>query len=142
MRSGSLSLVNGGSGPRRALRYKSGALPASTVFAHGVASGDPLTDRVMIWTQVGTGEGSVPVSWAVARDPGLSDAVASGETTAEAEHDHTVHVDVTGLEPGVTYHYGFSAEGEDSPVGRTWTLRADAVPVAAISVLQFLWGDL
>jgi alkaline phosphatase D len=99
---------------------------ASTLFAHGVASGDPLTDRVMIWTHIGSGEDSVPVTWTVARDPGLSDVILSGETTAEAEHDHTVHVDVTGLEAGVTYHYGFSAEGEDSPVGRTWTLRADA----------------
>jgi alkaline phosphatase D len=80
----------------------------------------------MIWTHVGTDDESVPVTWRVSRDPELSDVAASGETTADAEHDHTVHVDVTGLEPGVTYHYGFSVEGEDSPVGRTWTLRSDA----------------
>jgi alkaline phosphatase D len=101
-------------------------LPASTPFAHGVASGDPLTDRVIIWTRVESEDDSVPVSWRMARDPELSDVVKSGETTAEAERDHTVRVDVTGLEPGVVYHYGFSAGGEDSPVGRTWTLRADA----------------
>jgi alkaline phosphatase D len=101
-------------------------LPDSNLFEHGVASGDPLTDRVMIWTHIGSGAASVPVTWTVARDPDLLDVVASGEVAAEAEHDHTVHVDVTGLEPGVTYHYGFSAEGKDSPVGRTWTLRADA----------------
>ena len=99
---------------------------ASTPFAHGIASGDPTTDRVMLWTHVASEADSVPVSWTVARDPKLSDVVASGETAAEAEHDHTVHVDVTELEPGVTYHYGFSAEGEDSPVGRTWTLRSEA----------------
>lgn len=52
--------------------------------------------------------------------------VASGETSAEAEHDHTVHVDVGGLEPGAIYHYGFEAGGEPSPVARTWTLRAEA----------------
>ncbi len=80
----------------------------------------------MIWTQIGTDAESAPVGWTVARDPELLDVVASGETTAEGERDHTVHVDVTGLEPGVTYHYGFSAVGEDSPVGRTWTLRSDA----------------
>jgi alkaline phosphatase D len=45
---------------------------------------------------------------------------------ADAQRDHTVHVDVTGLDPGVTYRYGFSAAGEDSPVGRTWTLREKA----------------
>ncbi len=101
-------------------------MPDSTLFAYGVASGDPLTDRVMIWTQIGSEEDSVPVSWKVARDPELSDVVVSGDAVAVAESDHTVHVDVTGLEPGVTYHYGFSAGGEDSPVGRTWTLRSDA----------------
>jgi alkaline phosphatase D len=101
------------------------ALPASTVFAHGIASGDPLTDRVMIWTRVSVDGDSVPVTWTVARDPGLSDIAASGETVAEADRDHTVNIDVAGLEPGAVYHYGFSAEGEDSPVGRTWTLRTD-----------------
>jgi alkaline phosphatase D len=101
-------------------------LPDSDLFAHGVATGDPLTDRVMIWTHVASRDDSVPVTWKVARDAELSDIVVSGETTADAEADHTVHVDVTGLEPGATYHYGFSATGEYSPVGRTWTLRSDA----------------
>jgi alkaline phosphatase D len=108
------------------LRYKFDALPDSSVFAHGVASGDPLTDRIVIWTHVESREESVPVSWSVAQDPELSEIAASGETTAEAERDHTVNVDVTGLEPGVVYHYGFRALGEESPVGRTWTLRGDA----------------
>ena len=101
-------------------------MPDSPIFAHGIASGDPLTDRVVIWTQVGTDLDSVPVAWRVARDPELKDVVASGEATATAERDHTVHADVTGLEPGLIYHYGFEALGEASPLGRTWTLRADA----------------
>jgi alkaline phosphatase D len=101
-------------------------LPDSPFFAHGVASGDPLTDRVMIWSRVEAELDSVPVSWRVARDPELSDVVVSGETTAEANDDHTIHVDVSGLEPGAIYHYGFRVEGEDSPVGLTWTLRSDA----------------
>src|SRR5262245_36530814 len=71
----------------------------------------------------------MPVTWKVARDRELSEVVDSGEASADAEHDHTVHVDVTGLEPGVTYHYGFHAAGEASPVGRTWTLRAEAEEV-------------
>ncbi len=101
-------------------------MPDSPVFAHGVASGDPLTDRVVIWTHVGSDRDAVPVAWKIARDPELRDVVASGEVVADAERDHTVHVDVTGLDPGVTYRYGFSAAGEDSPVGRTWTLREKA----------------
>jgi len=80
----------------------------------------------MIWTHVGSDQGPAPVTWTVARDPELRDVVASGETTAEAERDHTVHVDVSGLEPGVTYHYRFGAAGERSAVGRTRTLESDA----------------
>jgi alkaline phosphatase D len=101
-------------------------LPGSPLFAHGIASGDPLTDRVVIWTQVDADQDSVPVTWKVARDPELAEVVASDELTADPERDHTVHVDVTGLEPGLTYPYGFEAAGEMSPVGRTWTLRADS----------------
>jgi alkaline phosphatase D len=92
------------------------------VFQHAVASGDPLADAVVIWTRVTTGEPAVPVRWALARDPELADVIAAGEVSADAEHDHTVHVDVGGLEPATTYHYAFEAAGERSPVARTRTL--------------------
>jgi alkaline phosphatase D len=101
-------------------------------FQHGVASGDPLSDRVIIWTRATTEAPELPVGWRVARDPELRDVVAEGQAVASAERDHTVHVDVTGLEPGTTYHYGFSVDGVDSPVGRTKTL-----PVAPIESLRF-----
>jgi alkaline phosphatase D len=91
-------------------------------FQHGIASGDPLTDRVVIWTRVSRADGDVRVRWKLARDEALGDIVAEGETTAAADRDHTVHVDVEGLEPGTTYHYGFEAEDESSPAGRTKTL--------------------
>ena len=92
-------------------------------FAHGVASGDPLEDRVVIWTRVSpSGPGGADVDWTVAMDPDLSDPVASGTARADAESDWTVHVDVDGLQPGTTYYYGFDALGRRSPVGRTRTL--------------------
>ncbi|MDP8936671.1 MAG: alkaline phosphatase D family protein [Actinomycetota bacterium] len=100
-------------------------------FRHGVASGDPLPDGVLIWTRVsGTGPEPVPVDWRVARHPALDDVVASGRVDARAEHDFTVKVDVTGLEPATTYHYGFQADGERSPAGRTRT--APAGPTATL----------
>jgi alkaline phosphatase D len=66
------------------------------------------------------------MTWVVALDRELEREVASGEVEAAAADDHCVHVDVGGLEPGQTYFYAFSADGERSPVGRTWTLRAEA----------------
>jgi alkaline phosphatase D len=94
-------------------------------FECGVASADPLPDAVVLWTHVTTDQAEVPVGWSVARDPDLTDVVASGTTSARRERDHTVHVEVTGLEPATAYWYRFDAAGETSPIGRTRTLPGD-----------------
>ncbi|WP_072738265.1 alkaline phosphatase D family protein [Rhodococcus triatomae] len=111
---------------------------AGAMFRHGVASGDPLPDGVVLWTRVtpsadaepGSGRGeSVPVQWSIARDAGFAQMVASGSVVTDASRDHTVKVDVAGLAPATDYHYRFSVAGEHSPVGRTRTApAADADP--------------
>ena len=95
-------------------------------FAHGVASFDPLTDRVLLWTRVQTTRASETVRWVVASDPELATIVREGEANAAEEADHTVRVDVDGLSPGTTYYYAFFL-GADvrSAVGRTRTLPSD-----------------
>lgn len=90
-------------------------------FAHGVASGDPLADRVVIWTRVTTHDDDPEVRWVVARDDDLDDVVAEGRTVARRERDHTVKIDVPGLDPATTYLYAFEVGGERSAVGRTRT---------------------
>jgi len=116
--------------------------PAAGEFLHGVASGDPLTDRVVLWTRVTTEEESVPVEWVLARDAALTDVIARGTATAHADHDHTVHVDPDGLEPGATYHYRFQTGASVSPTGRTKTLPADCerVRFAICSCAKFNAG--
>ncbi|MEX2031664.1 MAG: alkaline phosphatase D family protein, partial [Dehalococcoidia bacterium] len=100
----------------------------TSVFQHSVASGDPLPDRVVLWTRVTTDAGApVELSWRVARDEQLRDVVRSGETASDPDADQTVHVDVDGLEPGTTYFYGFEALGEQSPTARTRTLPGPGV---------------
>ena len=94
------------------------------VFQHGVASGDPLADRVLLWTRISGASDTVDVRWRVARDPSMRYMVVSGRARTSAERDFTVKVDVTGLQPGVTYYYQFMAAGARSPVGRTKTLPA------------------
>jgi alkaline phosphatase D len=84
-------------------------------FAHEVASGDPLSDRVVIWTRVSAGRGPQEVGWYVAHDPDLSEVVASGLASTDGDHDHTVKVDVGGLSPGTTYFYGFTCDGATVP---------------------------
>ena len=115
-------------------------------FLHGVASGDPLTDRVILWTRVSpppTIVGDIPGIVTVADDPALRVNPRSFATTALAARDWTVKLDATGLQPGHTYYYRFSALGFDSPVGRTRTAPAGDVShlrMAVVSCSNFPFG--
>ncbi|MFJ4622704.1 alkaline phosphatase D family protein [Streptomyces sp. NPDC088812] len=111
------------------------------VFLHGLASGDPLPDGVLLWTRVtptaeaipGSGLGpDTEVEWLVARDKALTSVVAKGSVTATAASDHTVKADVRGLEPATDYWFRFSAGGTDSPVARTRTAPAADASVAGL----------
>jgi alkaline phosphatase D len=111
---------------------------AAAVFQHGVASGDPLSDRVILWTRVSviSIKPLVPVTWVVAADPGLRQVVLRGTTTTSAARDFTVKIDATGLRPGTTYYYQFTAGGTTSPVGRARTLPVGQVDRARIAVVS------
>ena len=72
---------------------------ASARFTHGVASGDPLSDRVILWTRVIPQEAgnALTVYWHVATDQAFAHVVASGQTSASEASDYTLKVDATGL---------------------------------------------
>ena len=109
------------------------AVGSSEVFQHGVASGDPLKDRVILWTRIGGAKDDpVPVRWVIASDPQLKTIINQGVVTALSVRDHTVKVDALGLNPGHTYYYRFEAAGQRSPIGRTRTL-----PHYTVSRLSF-----
>ena len=81
--------------------------PAAAHFTHGIASGDPLADRVILWTRVLPGSGdaeAVPCTWQVATDETFKTIVASGEAVARAERDYTVKID-SAVCPGLSYCY-------------------------------------
>jgi alkaline phosphatase D len=114
---------------------------APTLFQHGVASGDPLADRVVLWTRVTTPPtrsaiGPVTVEWQVAADDRFTRVVARGSAEAHPDRDFTVKVDAGGLEPGRRYFYAFTAGGERSPVGRTRTLPAAAAQRVRLGVVS------
>lgn len=96
-------------------------------FKHGVASGDPLSESVIIWTRI-----TPPVksrharfSWQVALDPYMQKVVQTGHGYTDSQRDFTVKIDVENLAPGTTYYYLFSAFDYMSDVGRTKTLPTD-----------------
>ncbi len=100
--------------------------PTMSGFLHGVASGDPLADRLMLWTRVTTESetASVTVAWAVYEDAALTRPVTGGDVVTDGERDFTVKVDVDGLQPGQAYWYQFAVGDALSPVGRGKTLPA------------------
>ncbi|NNN35007.1 alkaline phosphatase D family protein [Streptomyces sp. S3(2020)] len=125
------------------------AIPAraaaeTPAFLHGLASGDPLPNGVLLWTRVTPTAEAVPgsglgpdteVGWTVAKDKAFTDVVAQGTTTATAASDHTVKSDIRGLEPATDYWFRFSAGGTDSPAARTRT-----APAADASVTGLRFG--
>jgi alkaline phosphatase D len=112
-------------------------------FYHGVASGDPLTDAVIIWTRVTppTQMPSVTVSWEVSSDQGFTDVLQSGTIETDATKDFTVKVDITDLTAGTQYFYRFNALNSSSPIGTTKTApESGKVSFAVVSCSNYEWG--
>lgn len=112
--------------------------PKLKPFYHGVASGDPTSNSVIIWTRITPegGETSIPLTFKVATDPQLQNVVIQGGGVAEADRDFCFKVDVAGLQPGTLYYYGFSSGGFHSLTGRTRTLPIGGVDHARLAVVS------
>jgi len=103
------------------------ALPSAVAFYHGVASGDPTQNELIIWTRVTSSLLSVDVVWEVAADDQFSSIVKTGELQATAQTDYTIKVDVTGLQAATQYFYRFIAAQQngskiESSIGKAKTL--------------------
>lgn len=111
-----------------------GLLAQANLFPYGVASGDPLSDRVIIWTKLEplAKSARATVEWMMATDAQMKNIVREGRVNTTTDSDFTVKVDVTGLEPATYYYYQFLANGKKSIVGRTKT-----TPVGAVDQLRF-----
>lgn len=112
-----------------------GCTPAR--FKHGVASGDPLKDRVIIWTRVSPRRGlKVLVAWEVSKDPQFRRLLARGQTFTDESVDFTVKIDVEGLKPGNKYFYRFHTSSAVSPTGVTRTLPDDDIKELSFAVFS------
>jgi len=125
--------------------------PGMVSFDHGVASGDPLSDRVILWTHVTPDpaypDTPIPVSYGVFTDEAMSQPVGYSQGFALASRDYTVKVDVDGLTPGTEYYYRFVAKttsgGIISQTGRTKTTHASGetpVRLAVVSCANWPFG--
>ncbi|MGE0800705.1 MAG: alkaline phosphatase [Lautropia sp.] len=130
--------------------------PTFDPFGLGVASGDPGSDRIVLWTRLVATDGGSPtgrpgtdvaidVRWQLAADPALRQTVATGRLRAVPADAHAVRVQVDGLAPDRPYWYRFHALGYDSPIGRTRTLpgaggRSRPLRIAVASCQNFEHG--
>ena len=118
--------------------------PLLAPFYHGVASGDPTSTSVLLWTRVTDSTlADIQVDWTIATDTSLLSIVSTGSAVAFAARDHTLKVDVTGLLPNTIYYYQFHALGIASCMGRTWTLPegpTDSLRLAVVSCASYNAG--
>ncbi len=109
----------------------------SAQFLQGVASGDPATDAVILWTRVTPDiDAEVTVSWEVATDSKFTQLVTNGQMTTTKDRDYTVKVDAVGLEAGQQYFYRFKAGDTVSGIGQTRTLPEGSVASVKLAVMS------
>lgn len=111
-------------------------LPYRVQFLHGVASGDPTADAVILWTRLSADAATVPVKWQLAEDKNFNRVIRSGDTTASAVSDYTIKIDVRDLNAGTEYYYRFRAGTVTSATGRAKTLPAAGVSAVKLAVFS------
>ncbi|WP_419820590.1 alkaline phosphatase D family protein [Acinetobacter sp.] len=119
---GALSLSAGFTGCNDSSDRESTTLQVN--FEHGVASGDPLQDRVILWTRLTPNDTSarLQVTWEIALDDQFKQIIKTDKVTTAKAQDFTIKVDVINLKPDQRYFYRFSFGNKVSPVGQTKTL--------------------
>ncbi len=136
------------SAPQNESSFSAATERAMGTFAHGIASGDPRTDSVILWTRITPSDpngGPVQLRWEMSSSPskGFFDADHGGIVTASAATNWTAKVEATGLEPGEPHFYRFILGDEISPVGQTRTLPQgdiDQVRFAVVSCSNWQHG--
>ena len=127
---GALSLSTGFTGCNDSSDQETATLQVN--FEHGVASGDPLQDRVILWTRLTPNDASarLQVSWEIALDNQFKQIIKTDKVLTSASQDFTVKVDVTGLKSDQRYFYRFIFGDKTSPVGQTKTLPSSTSKVS------------
>lgn len=116
-------------------------------FLHGIASGDPTADSVILWTRITPDDtaysDAVAVSWEVATDDSFTNIIRNGVTDISSETDYTLKVDAVGLDSNTRYYFRFMSNGVTSTVGATKTLptgNIDSVKLAVMSCSNYPTG--
>ncbi|KAI5863560.1 PhoD-like phosphatase-domain-containing protein [Durotheca rogersii] len=126
--------------------------PSKLNFTHGIASGDPYDDSVILWTRAApssennqsnvTVSGYVPlydhstepyvaksdspvcVDWKISTSKTFEKLADFGTVYTSSDIDFTIKVEAKRLKPSTTYYYQFAIcnSNNRSPIGRTKTI--------------------
>lgn len=132
-----LALLGMGAAASPAAAQGAARYAGAVSFKHGVASGDPLADRVILWTRITPADpnaGEIAYSWKLNPIDRRAGGAKSGQGVTGPGRDWTVKVDATGLDAGRAYTFEFTANGVTSPMGRTSTLPSGATKDAVLAV--------
>ncbi|MBA6407912.1 alkaline phosphatase D family protein [Pseudoalteromonas sp. 5Ae-yellow] len=113
--------------------------PLSAIeFKHGVASGDPLSNALIIWTRATTAQSNfeVTVAWELASDSQFKNIIRSGREQTDKSRDFTIKIDVQELAPNTEYFYRFVGLNTQSPIGRAKTLPINNVEQIKMAVVS------
>lgn len=140
------AFIHGGLAGAGVLSLPGAALAAGGAgFTHGVASGEPGTNRMLLWTRyVGGTGGDAKLHYEVSDSAEFTRIVSGGDVRATADRDWCAKASATGLKPGHWYYYRFvGPTGVKSPVGRTRTLpvgKVDRFRMAVFSCSNLGFG--
>ena len=113
--------------------------PLSAIeFKHGVASGDPLSNALIIWTRATTSQSNfeVTAAWELASDSQFKNIIRSGREQTDKSRDFTIKIDVQELAPNTEYFYRFMGLNTQSPIGRAKTLPINNIEQVKMAVVS------
>ena len=111
-------------------------LARDVAFPQGVASGQPTTNGITLWSKVEGLSRDARLQVEISPDPDFRRVIYRKSVAARASTGHTIHhrAEHSVLEPGERYHYRFVSCTVDGPVGRFATARpADSQEPARIA---------
>ncbi|MBL4638888.1 MAG: alkaline phosphatase D family protein, partial [Proteobacteria bacterium] len=97
------------------------SIDSGTIFPQSVASGDPKSGSIILWTRISSNSASDQgMAMQLSTDSSFSASaiVTQSALQTSAEHDHCVKVKVTDLDSATTYYYRFIYNNRSTKTGR------------------------
>lgn len=119
-------------------------------FYHGIASGDPMPNAIILWTRftpvavtdevtlelrIAKIDSSIPVDAHLT--PGENPDLRRATVVVTSDSDWVAKIDMTGLDPATAYVFAFTDGTVSSDVGYTKTAPADGAPTDQMTYAAF-----